>query len=112
MRRAEGPLRDEAGRRVQHAGHGVNLGRLQRLLESERRQDRRQPFGQHRLARSGRADHEDVMAARRGDLESALGRLLPAHVFEIYGKVLQLAQQSLSRNAIRLALNHAHDRLC
>jgi len=107
MGRAEGALRDQAGRRVQHAGDGVNLGGLQCLLKSERSQDGGQALGQHGLARAGRADHENVMAAGCGYFESALGRLLAAHIGEVDGEVLQLAQQFFSGDAVRLALDDA-----
>ena len=109
VRRAEGPLRHQAGRGVQHAGDGVNLGGFQSLLEGQRRQDRGQPLGQHGLARAGRADHENVVAAGRGHFQRALGRLLAAHIAEIHGKVLQLAEQLLGGHAVGLALNHAHN---
>ena len=44
---------------------------LERLVERQRRQDPRQPPRQHRLARAGRADEQQVMSAGRGDLERA-----------------------------------------
>ena len=107
---AEGPLRDQAGRRIQHAGYGVNLGGLQCLLEGKRGQDGGQALGQHGLSRSRRADHEDVVAAGRGHFQSALSRLLPAHVLEVHGKVLQFAEQRLGRDAVGLALDDADNR--
>ena len=83
------------GRGVEHAGDGVDLGGFERLLEGERREDRGQPLGQHGLAGAGRADHEDVVAAGRGHFERALGGLLAAHIVEVDGEVLQLAEQLL-----------------
>src|SRR5271157_4212790 len=109
MRRAEGALGDEALCGVEDAGDGVNLGGFQRLIEGERGEDGGQALGQHGFARAGRADHENVMAAGGGHLEGALGRLLAAHVLEVQGEVLQLAEQGLSGDAIGLALNDAHD---
>jgi hypothetical protein len=52
-----------------------------------------QPLGEHGLAGAGRADHKDVVAAGSGHFERALGRLLAAHIFEVDGEVLQLAEQ-------------------
>ena len=40
---------------------------LERLVARERRQDRRQPPGEHRLARPRRAAEQQVVAAGRGD---------------------------------------------
>ena len=51
-----------------------------------------QPLGQHGFAGAGRADHEDVVAAGGGYLQSALGSLLAANIFEVEGKVLQLVR--------------------
>jgi hypothetical protein len=39
----------------------VHLGGFQGLLDRQRRQDGRQPLRQHRLARPGRADQQDVV---------------------------------------------------
>ena len=46
----------------------------------QRRQDRGQPRGQHRLAGARRADHQQVVAAGGGDFERALGALLALDV--------------------------------
>jgi hypothetical protein len=61
----------------------VDLRRLQRLFERRLREDRRQPAGEHGLTGAWRADHEQVVRARRGDLQRALGMLLAAHLGEI-----------------------------
>ena len=95
VRRAEGPLRDQAGAGIEHAGDGVNLGGLERFVEGERGEDRRQALGQHGFAGAGRADHENVVAAGRGHFERALGGLLAAHIAEVDGEMLQLAEQRL-----------------
>ena len=50
------------------------------------------------------------MAAGRGYLERALGRLLPAHVLEVHGEVLQLAEQHLGGDTVGLALDDADNR--
>ena len=61
----------------------VHHRRLQRLVEAERRQDPRQPRGEHRLAGARRADEQQVVAARGGDLQRAPRDLLPAHVGQV-----------------------------
>jgi hypothetical protein len=55
-------------------------GRFGRL---QRRQDAGKPRGEHRFAGAGRADHQEVMGASRGDLERPLGAFLAFDVAEI-----------------------------
>jgi hypothetical protein len=111
MRRAKRPLRDQAGRRIEHSGDGVNLGGLESLFKRERRKDGGQALGQHGFARAGRPDHENVVAARRGHFQRALGRLLAAHIAKVHAEVLQLAEQLLRVDAVGLALDDADDRV-
>ena len=61
----------------------MNLCRLDRFLERKLRQNGRQPLRQHRLSRAGRANHQNVVAARGGDFERAFRLRLPANVAEI-----------------------------
>ena len=61
VRRAERPLRDERLAGFQQADDAVNLGCLQRLGQSQRRENRREPFGQHGFASAGRADEKHVV---------------------------------------------------
>ena len=77
-----GRERDERARR-QEPRCGVDAGDLERLAGVGRRQDAREAAGQHRLARSGRAGQEQVVAPRRGDLERPPGPRLPAHLREV-----------------------------
>ena len=49
----------------------------------QRRQDRGQPRRQHRFAGAGRSDHEQIVAAGRGDFERALGAFLALDVGEV-----------------------------
>jgi hypothetical protein len=65
----------------------VDRGHLGRLVVAERREDPRHPPREHRLAPSGRSDHEEVVSPRRGDLERALGLDLPANVREVEGRL-------------------------
>ncbi len=109
VRRTERALGNEAGRGIEHSGDGVDLGGLERFFKGERSEDRGQALGEHGFAGAGRADHEDVVAAGGGDFESALGGLLAAHIFEVDGEVLQLAEKLFGLDAEGLALNLAND---
>ena len=84
MGRAERARGHEAGRESdRRPGHAPHGGDLDRFLERRRGQDGRQAAGQHGLAGAGRAEHQDVVRARRGDLEGPLGVRLPAHLAEV-----------------------------
>ena len=72
MRAAERPLLQEPPL-AQKAGDAVYLGHFQGLGFAHGRQDSRDALGQHGLAASRRADHEDVMAAGCGDFQDPLG---------------------------------------
>ena len=78
-----GPLDEQASARREDARDAVDLGGFESFLECQGREDSGEAFGQHRLARSGRADHQDIVAARRGDLEGAFGCGLAADVAEV-----------------------------
>ena len=65
------------------AGDGGDHRDFQKFGRRQRRQDRRQPRRQHRFARAGRADHQQMMPAGRGDFERALGAFLALDVAQI-----------------------------
>ena len=67
----------------EQAGDRIHHRRLQRLVERQRRQDPRQAPREHRLARAGRPDEQQVVAAGGRDLERAARDLLPAHVGQV-----------------------------
>ena len=67
----------------QRAGDRVDGGRLERLVERERRQDARQPPRHHRLARARGADEQQVVPAGRRNLERPPRQRLAAHVGEV-----------------------------
>ena len=52
-----------------HSGDAVDPRHFDRLRVRHRRQDRRQPASEHRLARAGRPLEQQVVRARRRDLE-------------------------------------------
>lgn len=82
MRMAEGALaRDDGIDGL--GGHGMNHGRLQHLVGTERRHDGGHAGGEHGLARPGRSHHEQPVTAGRGDLEGPLGRLVTRDLREV-----------------------------
>ena len=82
MRTAEGPAPAEPAVQ-QAAADALDHADLERLGRVERRQDARQARGQHRLARAGRADHQEIVRPGGGDLEGALRGLLALHLAEV-----------------------------
>ena len=84
MRRAEGPCAEQAGAGRQRAGDRVDGARLERLIEGQRRQDRRHAPGEHGLAAARRANQQQVVPSGRGNLERAAGETLTAHVGEVW----------------------------
>ena len=56
------------------------------------RQNRRHALGQHRLAGAGRAEHQQIVPAGRGDRDRPLGHLLAADVGEVDVVVRQAAR--------------------
>jgi hypothetical protein len=68
---------------LEESGHGVELGHLERLVARHRRQDRRKPPGEHRLARTGWSDHEDVVSSGGRHLECPAGLPLTPDLGEI-----------------------------
>ena len=75
-RPADPPAGEIAGEAADHAD-------FQHLRRLERRQNRWQPPRQHRLAGAGRPDHQQIVPARGGDFERALGGLLAFDVLEV-----------------------------
>ena len=107
MRRAKGSLGHQPGFGIQHAGDGMDFGRLQRLFKIERSQDSRQPLGQHGFAGTGRPDHQNVVAAGSGDFQRALCGLLSAHIAKVERKMLHLAEEFAGGHANRLRVDAA-----
>ena len=68
---------------VEQAGDAVDFGGFDRLVFGHRRHDGGQALGEHRLAGAGRADHQEVVAARHGDLERALDVVLAFDIVEV-----------------------------
>ena len=83
VRRAKRRLADEHTIGRETAGGGVHPRHRERLLGREGGQEPRQAFGQHRLARPGRAHHEEVVPPRRRDLEGVAAQALPPHIGQV-----------------------------
>ena len=60
-----------------------------------RRHDRGDALGEHRFAGTGRAEHEEIVAARHGHFDGPLDVMLAAHVAEIDLVVLVLGEELL-----------------
>jgi hypothetical protein len=80
VRRAVWPSADQAARVVEQASYAVNARGLDGFFERHRRKNRGDALRQHRLARAGRTDQENVVAPGARYLESPLGGHLPADV--------------------------------
>ncbi len=83
VRVAEGRRGHQRAARRQQAGHRVDLRDLERRLTYQAREQARQPFGQHGLARPGAAVHEQVMVAGRADLEGSARLVLAPDVDQV-----------------------------
>ena len=82
MRRAERAREQQRSCGVNEAGHALDRACLDGLIGIERRKDRGEGPREERLAGARRPDQEEVVPARGGDLEGALGRLLADDVME------------------------------
>ena len=69
--------------RVERPGQRAHRGYLERGVGVEVGQQPGHPARQHRLARPGRTDHQQVMAPGRRDLHRPAGRELPDDVREV-----------------------------
>ena len=83
MRSAEGAGGKERLPRREEPERTVDPRRLDRFGRRERREDRRDPLGEHRLAAAWRAEHGDVVPSSRRHTERPLRRLLPADISEV-----------------------------
>src|SRR6476620_1179091 len=83
MRIAKRSLGNERLFGIEQTSDAVDLGRLDRFIQCERRDNRRDAFRQHRFARTRRADHQDVVTAGDGYLDRAFDVALAFHVAEI-----------------------------
>ena len=89
----------------------MNLRGLQRLVQRQRRQNGRQPLGQHGFAGAGRADEQHVMAAGGGDFQGALHVLLAFDLGEIQFVVVRLVENFCDVHLRRRDLDFAFQKL-
>lgn len=83
VRTSEGPRGHQwfAGR--QSTDRTVDSGCFEALVRSQRRQNGRQPTGEHRLASARTANHQHVVTAGSSHRERTLRRFLPTNVGEV-----------------------------
>src|SRR5215475_14094049 len=72
MWRTKGALCDEGLSGCKQPHDTVDFGRLESLIQRQWRKNRCQPFSEHRLSSSRGTDEQDIVAASRGNFESAL----------------------------------------
>ena len=90
VRRPKGAGRQQRFARSHAADGRVDAGRFEALFGCEWRKDRGHAAGEHRLPAAGRTQHDDVVAAGRGDGQRPLGELLAADVAEVHVVAVQL----------------------
>ena len=88
MRKTEGPVYDQRRGVVEKPGNAVNFRAFQSLFKTQLRKDRSQPPGQHRLARTRRTEHQQIMGSRRGHFKRPFDMLLSLDVLEIFSEDL------------------------
>ena len=109
VRGAEGPLGQQRVAGVRQPRYGPDAGSLQRFGTAQLRQNRGQPLGQHRLARSGGADQQKIMSACRGDLQCTLYMFLSHHVLQVrQAGFLRLRYPDRGRGEERLVFQMGH----
>ncbi len=102
--RADQPAAGQLARDARHHRHLERLGRRQ-LGE-----DAGQAGGEQRLARAGRAYHQQIMATSRRDLERALGDLLALDLLEVRPRDGRIGLARGRRRELRAALEVADQR--
>src|SRR3954451_3264649 len=83
MGRPERPGRNERLLAGEKSGDAVDLGRIDRFLQRHRWDHRWHALREHRLAGTGRSDHEHVVPSGHGHFERALHVRLAFYVAEI-----------------------------
>ncbi len=68
---------------VQNSGDAVNGSDFKNFFKRKRRKNGAERFREHCFARAGRADHQNIVAARGGDFQSALGGFLSFDIGKI-----------------------------
>ena len=107
----KGRLRDEPVPWRHESHDAVDLGGFEGLLKGQRGQNGGKSPCQHGLPRSGRPDHDHVVAAGGCDFKCPLGVFLAAHIAEIHAGRLPLEKTPdihLKRFYARDPAQHLH----
>ena len=92
VRRTEGALAQYGALFVRQTADAPDTGGFHRLLAAHVRQYAGETLGEHRFARTRRADHEYIVPARGGDFERALDVFLSLHLGIVGEEQLFLAR--------------------
>ncbi len=84
VRRTKRPCRHQRMALGKRAGHAMDLRGLERLLQAQARQNGGETPGKHRLARTRRPDHQQIVPAGRRDFQRSLGDRLASDLGEIH----------------------------
>ena len=86
MRAAERAVRDESRLLTEQSRDAVDFCDLNGLFLRHLRQNRTHATRQHRLARAGHTDHQNIMPSRRRNLKRTLRLILSLHIRKVIGK--------------------------
>jgi hypothetical protein len=84
VRRAKGPDGQQWTIRGELGSHAVDTSGFNRFIGFHERKNSRQTFGQHRFARTWRTHHENVVPARSGNFQRALGMILSSDITVVF----------------------------
>ena len=102
VRFAKGTHRKEGFGRVKFAERTVNAARFNRFPGSERGKNGGNPLGDHRLSRSGRTHHQQIVPAGSGDHRCPFRRLLTPYIRKINLVLIALLAPRLNVARIRI----------
>ena len=86
MRNAEGACGNKSRVLAEQSRDTVYLRNLDGFFLRQLGQNRRHPTCQHRLARAGYTDHQDIMASLWRNLKRTFCLVLPLYVRKVIGK--------------------------
>ena len=98
---AKRPLHDNPFLLADQAGHAIDPGGLQGLVQGQVRHDGRQATGHHGLAAAGWTFEEEIMAACRRNFERPFGVLLSLDLAEVGVKTLAALEKTLQIDPLR-----------
>src|SRR5689334_17237097 len=84
MRRSKWARRDETRFGRKQSSDGMDPRRFQAFFEAHRRKNRRNAFGEHRLAGTRAADEKHVMSTGHRDFDGALRVILASNVTKVF----------------------------